>query len=150
MTASSDKFEILKLENQVCFPLYACAKEVIRIYRKPLEPLKLTYTQYIVMMVLWEFGDITEKALGQKLYLDSGTLTPLLKKLENIGYITRCRLPDNERLILISLTSAGKKLKEKALQVPKALEGCINLDYEELLTLKSLLNKALQGVDNIG
>ena len=89
--------EQLRLENQLCFPLYACAKEVIRQYRKPLEDLNLTYTQYIVMMVLWEFGGMTEGELGKKVRLDSGTLAPLLKRLEKLGLIERIRPENNER-----------------------------------------------------
>ena len=144
MSESPDKFDVLKLGNQLCFPLYACAKEIIRIYRKPLEEIGLTYTQYIVMMVLWEFGDMSEKELGGKLYLDSGTLTPVLKKLEKSGFVKRQRAEKDERSLNISLTDNGIKLKEKALQVPQALDGCIHLSYDEMLTLRALLNKALE------
>lgn len=144
MRKSPDKFDVLKLGNQLCFPLYACAKEIIRIYRKPLEEIGLTYTQYIVMMVLWEFGDMSEKELGGKLYLDSGTLTPVLKKLEKSGFVNRQRAKEDERSLNISLTDNGIKLKEKALQVPQALDGCIHLSYDEMLTLRALLNKALE------
>ena len=144
MRKSPDKFDVLKLGNQLCFPLYACAKEIIRIYRKPLEEIGLTYTQYIVMMVLWEFGDMSEKELGGKLYLDSGTLTPVLKKLEKSGFVKRQRAEKDERSLNISLTDNGIKLKEKALQVPQALDGCIHLSYDEMLTLRALLNKALE------
>ncbi|MBR1945428.1 MAG: MarR family transcriptional regulator [Alphaproteobacteria bacterium] len=148
MRKSPDKFDVLKLGNQLCFPLYACAKEIIRIYRKPLEEIGLTYTQYIVMMVLWEFGDMSEKELGGKLYLDSGTLTPVLKKLEKAGFVKRQRAEKDERSLNISLTDNGIKLKEKALQVPQALDGCIHLSYDEMVTLRALLQKALQGVEN--
>ncbi|MBR1777319.1 MAG: MarR family transcriptional regulator [Alphaproteobacteria bacterium] len=145
MSESPDKFEVLKLGNQLCFPLYACAKEVVRIYREPLEEIGLTYTQYIVMMVLWEFGTMTEKELGGKLYLDSGTLTPVLKKLEKSGFVKRQRSEKDERSLSISLTNDGINLKEKALNVPQALDGCIHLSYDEMLTLRALLNKALEG-----
>lgn len=148
MRKSPDKFDVLKLGNQLCFPLYACAKEIIRIYRKPLEKIGLTYTQYIVMMVLWEFSDMSEKELGQKIYLDSGTLTPVLKKLEKAGFVSRRRAKEDERFIKITLTDNGIKLKEKALQVPQALDGCIHLSYDEMVTLRALLKKALQGVEN--
>lgn len=140
-------YENLRLENQLCFPLYACAKEVVRQYRKPLEELNLTYTQYIVMMVLWEFGDMTEGRLGRKIYLDSGTLAPLLKRLEKEGFIHRVRPDTNERTLSLSLTEEGEALKEKALAVPGAMQGCIGLSKEELTQLKYLLNKALSGME---
>ena len=135
------------MKNQLCFPLYACAKEVIRQYRRPLEGLGLTYTQYVVMMALWEFGGMTEGELGEKVYLDSGTLTPLLKRLEKQGLISRMRPDDNERKLFISLTEDGEKLKEKAVAVPQAMEGCINLEEEELIQLKYLLEKALSRME---
>ncbi len=145
MLKSADKSEVLKLGNQLCFPLYACAKEVIKIYRKPLEKIGLTYTQYIVMMVLWEFGNMTEKELGEKIYLDSGTLTPVLKKLEKSEFVRRERLKADERVLQISLTENGSKLKGKAVDIPQVLDGCIHLTYDEMITLKGLLNKALEG-----
>lgn len=144
MTKTPNKFEVLKLGNQLCFPLYACAKEVIRIYRKPLEKIGLTYTQYIVMMVLWEFGDMSEKEIGEKLYLDSGTLTPVLKKLEKSGFVARKRSMDDERFVRICLTDLGQKLKQRALGIPMALDGCIKLSYDEMVALRKLLNKALK------
>ena len=144
MVKAPDKFAVLKLGNKLCFPLYACAKEVIRIYRQPLEAIGLTYTQYIVMMVLWEFGDMTEKELGEKIYLDSGTLTPLLKKLEKSGLLQRKREVSNERFLMIYLTDKGRKLKEKAVKIPEVLDGCIHLTYDEMITLRGLLNKALE------
>lgn len=137
------KYESLRLENQLCFPLYACAKEVIRQYRKPLDELKLTYTQYLVMMVLWEFGNMTEGDLGQRVHLDSGTLAPLLKRLEKQGYIRRERPETNERKLFLSLTGEGEILKEKALAVPCAMAECIDLSQEECMQLKNLLDKAL-------
>lgn len=145
MVKSADKSEVLKLGNQLCFPLYACAKEVIKIYRKPLEKIGLTYTQYIVMMVLWEHGEMKEKELGEKIYLDSGTLTPVLKKLEKSGFVKRQRMAEDERFVKINLTDDGIKLKQKALTIPQALDGCIHLSYDEMITLKGLLNKALEG-----
>lgn len=137
--------DLLLLGNQLCFPLYACAKEVIKIYRKPLEEIGLTYTQYIVMMVLWEFGEMKEKSLGEKIYLDSGTLTPVLKKLEKSGFVKRQRMAEDERFVKINLTDDGIKLKEKAKTIPQALDGCIHLSYDEMITLRGLLNKALEG-----
>ena len=139
--------EQLRLENQLCFPLYACAKEVIRQYRKPLEDLNLTYTQYIVMMVLWEFGGMTEGELGKKVHLDSGTLAPLLKRLEKLGLIERIRPESNERKLLLRLTPEGEALKQKALSVPSAMRECIQMPTEELLLLKELLNKALRSME---
>ena len=138
-----DQYDCIRLENQICFPLYACAKEVVRQYRKPLENLNLTYTQYLVMMVLWEYGGMTEGELGKKVYLDSGTLAPLLKRLEKQEYITRIRPGDNERKLFLSLTEQGEALKERAKAVPAAIQGCIPLEQEDLMLLKSLLDQAL-------
>ncbi len=136
----------LRLSDQLCFPLYACAKEVVRRYREPLESLNLTYTQYIVMMVLWEYGGMTEGELGKKVYLDSGNLAPLLKRLEKQGYIRRVRPENNERTLLLTLTEQGEALKEKAKSVPAAMQGCIPLDRENLIRLKELLTLALTGM----
>lgn len=135
-----------RLDDQLCFPLYACAKEVVRRYRKPLEELNLTYTQYVVMMVLWEHGGMTEGQLGEKVYLESGTLAPLLKRLEKAGYIHRERPANNERKLYLSLTEKGEALKEKAKRVPDAMQGCIPLPEEDLLLLRDLLNRALKGM----
>ena len=146
MDAAKSGLEELRLENQLCFPLYACAKEVVRRYRKPLEAINLTYTQYIVMMVLWEFGGMTEGELGKKVHLDSGTLAPLLKRLDKLGYIQRIRPENNERKLFLSLTEQGEALKEKAKAVPSAMRGCIPLEQEELRLLKSLLDQALIGM----
>ena len=144
---TSNKYDCIRLENQLCFPLYACAKEVIRQYRKPLEELHLSYTQYVVMMVLWEHGGMTEGELGKIVHLDSGTLAPLLKRLEKQGYINRARPDNNERKLFISLTETGETLKKKAISVPAAMQGCINLPKEEQLLLKHLLDKALIRMD---
>ncbi|MCR5137741.1 MAG: MarR family transcriptional regulator [Oscillospiraceae bacterium] len=142
-----DKYERIRLRNQLCFPLYACAKEVVRRYREPLEGLGLTYTQYIVMMAFWEYGGMTEKELGEKVHLDSGTLAPLLKRLEKQGYVRRFRPKENERLLFVTLTEAGEALKDEALSVPDSMQGCIALSVEELLALKRLLDKALSGME---
>ena len=133
----------LKLENQLCFPLYACSKEVIKKYKPILDELDLTYTQYITMMVLWEYGSINVKTLGDMLFLDSGTLTPLLKKLESKGYITRNRDKNDERNLIISITDSGKKLKEEAICVPEKIGKCICLTNEEAIELYRLLYKVL-------
>jgi len=141
--ADPDKYDLIRLERQLCFPLYACAKEVVRQYREPLDGLGLTYTQYIVMMTLWEFGSMSEKELGEKVRLDSGTLAPLLKRLEKQGLVERVRSESDERKLRITLTDAGAALKEEAVKVPEAMGGCIDLPEEELEQLKLLLDKAL-------
>lgn len=112
---------ILKLDNQLCFALYVCSKEIIKLYKPLLEPFGLTYTAYITLLALWEEDNITVKALGQRLYLDSGTLTPLLKKLEAKNLLTRQRSPEDERNVYITLTEEGRSLKEKIVDVPKNL-----------------------------
>ena len=116
---TADKYASLRLDNQLCFPLYACAKELIRQYRGPLEALGLTYTQYVVMMALWEHGGMTERELGRIVRLDSGTLAPLLKRLEKQGYLSRVRPDSNERKLFLSLTGKGEALKDQALAVPR-------------------------------
>lgn len=133
----------LKLENQLCFPLYACSKEVVRTYKPYLDAVGLTYTQYIVMMVLWEHGTINVKRLGEFLYLDSGTLTPLLKKMESQGFITRARAAADERNLLVSLTGKGAALKRQAAAIPDRMRQCLNLTGEEAATLYRLLYKLL-------
>jgi len=133
----------LRLEDQLCFPLYACAKEVVRQYREPLKPLNLTYTQYIVMMVLWEFGEMTEGEIGKKVHLDSGTLAPLLKRLQKAGYINRVRPESNENKLILSLTPEGEQLKKLAIKVPSQMQGCIPLSEKDMILLRELLNHAL-------
>ncbi|MDR1748818.1 MAG: MarR family transcriptional regulator, partial [Spirochaetaceae bacterium] len=128
--------ELLKLDNQLCFALYVCSKEIIRKYRPLLKPLGLTYTGYITMLALWERADITVKELGTELYLDSGTLTPVLKKLEAAGYVERMRGTDNERNVYIRLTGEGQRLKERTAEVPLRLlelTGCGLNDSSRLL-----------------
>lgn len=117
-----------------------------RGYRKPLEKIGLTYTQYIVMMTLWQFCDISAKEIGRKIYLDSGTLTPVIKKLEKSGFVKRQRVVEDERFVKVILIGKGLKLKEKASTIPQALKGNIYLSYDETITLHSLLNKALKGI----
>ena len=141
-----DKYEALKIENQLCFPLYAASKEIVGKYHDLLSKLDLTYTQYIVMMVLWNTDSITVKDLGEKVYLDSGTLTPLLKKLENKGLINRKRDDKDERNVIISLTQKGINLKEEAVNIPFEIGKCIPLTAEEAKTLYSLLYKILENV----
>ncbi|WP_310602638.1 MarR family winged helix-turn-helix transcriptional regulator [Anaerosporobacter sp.] len=138
-----NKYDALKLENQLCFPLYACSKEIVRKYKPFLDSIDLTYTQYITMMVLWEHKQMSVKELGEFLYLDSGTLTPVLKKLEQKGYITRSRDKQDERILTVSLTDAGEELKKEAVEVPMQIGKCINLAPEEAMTLYQLLYKVL-------
>jgi len=133
----------LKLENQLCFPLYACSREVIKRYRPFLDELGLTYTQYVAMMVFWEQGAISVKELGQKLYLDSGTLTPVLKSLEAKGYVTRRRSPEDERVLIAALTDEGAALQEAAAKIPAQIGGCLPLQPEEAVMLYQLLYKLL-------
>ena len=120
-------YDALKLKNQLCFPLYACSKEVVRKYHPYLEEIGLTYTQYIVMMVLWENQEVTVKALGDTLYLDSGTLTPLLKKMETQGLLVRTRSSVDERSVIISLTEKGYQLRDQAADIPGKIGSSIPL-----------------------
>ncbi len=136
-------FDPLKLENQLCFPLYAAAKEVVRRYKPLLDRLDLTYTQYILMMVLWDRQAQTVKELGEALYLDSGTLSPVLKKLEQKGYVSRNRCTDDERSLMVEITPQGMALREQALAVPEQISACIALEPEEAKRLYDLLYKLL-------
>ena len=147
MKKESQSYEKLKLENQLCFPLYACAKEIVRRYKPYLDGLDLTYTQYITMMVLWEEQEVNVKELGKCLYLDSGTLTPVLKKLEQKGYIERSRSKEDERNLLIRLTEQGERLKEEASAVPMKMGQCICLSGEEIRVLHGLLYKILDSLE---
>ena len=142
------KYDNLKLENQLCFPLYACAKEITRHYRPFLDKIDLTYTQYIVMMVLWEENEINVKRLGEKLFLDSGTLTPLLKSLETKGYLTRSRSKTDERNLDVKITNLGMELRDKAVDIPKSMGSCINLTPEEAQVLYKVLYKILGTLNN--
>ncbi len=139
------EYDPLKLENQLCFPLYACAKEVVRKYKPLLDELGLTYTQYIAMMVLWEHRQVNVKSLGERLYLDSGTLTPLLKKLESDGLVCRTRSTKDERNLEVTLTAKGERLRGQALSVPAKIGACLPLSPEEAATLYQLLHRVLGG-----
>ena len=140
---SDNRYDGLKLENQVCFPLYAASREVIKQYRPYLDPLDLTYTQYIAMMVFWSEKKINVKALGEKLFLDSGTLTPVLKSLESKGYVKRYRSREDERVLMVEITREGEALKEKAVDVPARMANCVNLNSEDAMQLYTLLYKLL-------
>ena len=136
-------YDALKIENQLCFPLYACSRVVIKQYKPYLDELDLTYTQYIAMMILWEKKTVNVKELGNCLFLDSGTLTPLLKKMEAKGLLTRCRSSEDERNLIVTITDKGEQLKEKAVTIPEEMAKCSNLDPEEAAALYQLLYKML-------
>lgn len=135
--------DALKLESQLCFPLYAAAREVIKNYRPLLEELDLTYTQYIAMMVMWEEKAISVKDMGAKLFLDSGTLTPVLKALEKKDYVSRRRSEEDERVLIVEITEKGEALKEQALSVPGRIAGCFSLEPKEAMELYRILYKIL-------
>ena len=137
------KHDALLLENQLCFPLYAASREIIKLYRPALDALGLTYTQYITLMVIWAEGTVSVRDLGRRLYLDSGTLTPVLKHLEAMGYITRRRCPSDERVLLVTVTPDGLSLRDRAADIPGILTKNISLDAEEYATLYRLLYKLL-------
>ncbi|HAJ96264.1 MAG TPA: MarR family transcriptional regulator [Ruminococcus sp.] len=136
-------FNPLCLKYQLCFPLYACSREIIKQYRPHLEELDLTYTQYITMMVVWERQEISVRDLGKELYLDSGTLTPVLKSLEQKGFISRSRSEQDERLLIVKVTPSGMELRKRAESVPLKMAGCMNLTPEEAGELYRLLYKVL-------
>lgn len=143
-----NKYDCLKLEKQLCFPLYACARETIKLYTPLLDKLGLTYTQYITMMVLWERKSLTAKELGRILYLDSGTLTPLLKKLEGKNLLTRKRSEADERNLIVTITDNGEAMKEAAVSIPETMTKCLNLDQEETRTMYRLLYKMLEQAES--
>ncbi len=140
----TDDYNMLKLSSQLCFPLYACARKIVNLYTPYLKPLGLTYTQYIAFMVLWEQDGVTVGELCRRLYLDNGTLTPLLKKMEKEGYITRTRESSDERVVTIRLTEKGWDLREEAVKIPPQMAGCVNMPKEDAERLYSLLYKMLE------
>lgn len=141
----SNKYDALKLDNQLCFPLYAVSKEIVRMYKPFLDAIDLTYTQYITMMVLWEQREISVKELGQKLFLDSGTLTPVLKTLEKKGFVKRERSQADERVLIVTITELGMELREKAVDIPSRMGNCVRLDKDEAMQLYTILHKLLDG-----
>ena len=147
MAKETESYDALKLENQVCFPLYACAKELVRQYGPYLKELNLTYTQYIVMMVLWEKETVSSRELAACLHLDYGTLTPVLKRLEQAGYLTRARTAEDERLLTLTLTNKGRALKANAVTIPPVIAECMGLTMEEFGTLYTLAYKALKNME---
>ena len=136
--------EQLKLENQLCFPLYAAARKVTGFYNPYLKPLGITYTQYLVFLVLWERGDQTVSDLSEALYLDSGTLTPMLKKLESEGFVKRARSRKDERIVNISLTRKGKMLEEKAKEIPSCIASLLPLNQKDASELYRILYQILR------
>ena len=143
-----DYQEAMKLINQLCFPLYAAARHVTGLYTPVLKPLGLTYTQYIVFLVLWEKDGLTVGEIGEKLLLDNGTLSPLLKKMEKAGYVKRQRSREDERVVVITLTEEGRALQEKAKDVPAKVAGCIDLPPEKAQILYGLLYELLENQKN--
>ncbi|MDR0314481.1 MAG: MarR family transcriptional regulator [Oscillospiraceae bacterium] len=140
-------YDPLKLDNQLCFPLYVCSKEIVKRYKPFLDEIGLTYTQYITMMVLWEEKSINVKSLGKRLYLDSGTLTPLLKKLENQGLLNRERDPKDERNLIVTLTQKGVDLKKAAKGIPDKVRQCVQLSAKDIIKLYRILHKILDGIE---
>lgn len=138
------RYEALRLCNQLCFPLYACSKEIVRRYTPLLKPLDLTYTQYLVMMALWEKKVMRFKELGELLYLDSGTLTPLIKRLAEKNYIRKTRSESDARDLVLELTEEGLEMREKAVGIPAQVGSCIDLEKEEALTLYEILHKIMK------
>ena len=138
--------ETLKLDNQLCFSLYATSKEIIRRYKPLLDKFDITYTQYITLLVLWEQDGILVKTLGERLYLDSGTLTPLLTKLERKGLIVKQKDTKDSRETTIRLTGKGRELKEKIVVVPSSMGACVKLDFDDFVLLQKLLKKVRNGL----
>ena len=142
-----DKYDTLKLKNQLCYPLYLCSKEIIRKYSKYLDDINLTYTQYIVMMYFWEIKSSNLKSISNTLCIDSSTLTPLLRKLENKGYITREKSTNDERELTICITNKGESLKDKALNIPEKIKSCIDINDSEIESLYKIIYKILLNLE---
>ncbi len=147
MASGADRYDVLKLKNQVCFPLYACSKELVRQYGPYLKELNLTYTQYIVMMVLWEKECVSSRELAECLHLDYGTLTPVLKRLDQAGHLIRERAVEDERLLTLTLTEKGRALKTNAVKIPPAIAERMGLTAEEFGALYTLTYKALKNME---
>ncbi|ABR32963.1 MULTISPECIES: MarR family winged helix-turn-helix transcriptional regulator [Clostridium] len=143
----SKKYESIKLDNQVCFSLYAASREIIKLYKPILDKFNLTYTQYIAMLVLWEDEKSTVKDIGRRLHLDSGTLTPLLKKIEGMGLITRYRDTNDDRVVIIELTEKGRLLKDDILEVPRQIVCKANITTESAIELKRNLDELLKSLE---
>lgn len=139
-----DKYNKLKLENQLCFPLYALSREVIKLYKPYLDKFNLTYTQYITMLAMWEEEKIIFKELGKKLHLDSGTLTPVLKKLESMELIIKYRTKEDDRIVIVELTDKGRELKDQVLDIPEKMYCGVEMSKDEIVQLKYYLEKMLK------
>lgn len=142
-----EEYPQLKLDNQLCFPLYAAARKVVNEYNPLLKPYGLTYTQYIVFLALWEQGKVKVGDLGKRLHLDCGTLTPLLKKMEESGWISRCRCKVDERVVYVSLTEAGWEMQEEVKDIPERMGKCVSMNPEDAAQLYTLLYKLLNSMD---
>lgn len=141
-----DRYENIRLSKQVCFPLYVCSKEVVKRYNAELEQYGLTYTQYIAMMVMWEFESVNVKEMGKYLFLDSGTLTPLLKTLEKKGFVTRTRSREDERQLIVSITEKGSRLKDEVVDISTRVGKNVSFDQEDIETLRALLFKLVKQI----
>ena len=139
----TDKYEMLRLDRQLCFPLYAVSREIVKKYKPHLDEIGLTYTQYITMMVLWEHGEIMVKDLGSKLFLDSGTLTPVLNALAKKGYVSRKRSETDKRDVYAIITDAGTALKDQAVEIPAKVGACVPLSPEDAMTLYRILHEMM-------
>ena len=142
-----DQHKTPQLGNQLCFPLYVIAKEITGLYRPLLEELDITYPQYLVMMVLWEHQRLTVNQIGEKLFLDSGTITPMLKRLEAKSYIVRQRKIEDERVVEISLTDEGERLQDKACLIPEKMNDRLNLSETDVQELKQAITKLLDKIN---
>lgn len=143
-----NEYEALKINNQLCFPLYVVSKEIIRNYKPYLDEIDLTYTQYITMMIMWEHKEISVKGLGEYLFLDSGTLTPVLKTLEKKGYVKRERSQIDERSMIVYLTKKGEELKSDAVTIPSKMSGCIKLSQHDASELYRILHLIMEQCEN--
>ena len=141
-----DKYESIKLDNQLCFSLYATSREIIKLYKPFLDKFNLTYTQYVAMLVLWEDEKSTVKEIGKRLHLDSGTLTPLLKKIESMGLIKRYRDVNDDRVVIVELTKQGRLLKDQVTDVPREMACKINITMERAIELKKDLDELLNSL----
>lgn len=141
-----DKYDVLKLERQLCFPLYAVSKEIVRKYTPFLEEINLTYTQYITMMVLWEEREILVKDMGERLFLDSGTLTPVLNGLEKKGYVTRRRSETDKRDVYAVITEEGLSLRDKAVDIPAKIGACVPLESDKAIMLYQILKEMMENL----
>ena len=140
---NKDKKETIKLEDQLCFHFYAISREIIKLYKPLLDKFNLTYTQYITMLVLWEEEEITFKKLGERLYLDSGTLTPVIKKLQAMELLTKRRTEEDDRVVLVEITDKGRELREIISEVPRGLIYKKNINYKQYIEIKSMLKNIL-------